>query len=219
MRTLAPLCACLVAFGLALAQGDEPVDHKIYGCPNESGETVYQEGPCDAPQPNRKKPEKVVEPKAATAKAASKAVAKAKPQATASKPMPAPKSQSRVSHASRKSSKSQAIRPVIDPSKFSADPKWGSPERTLKTFIAAMKTGDRPLARACLVAEALDDLGPQLETLPDDSLRSTVDRYTGFVMEGDLGPYWSIRALRGRQRPAWIFFERTADGNWKIAAI
>ena len=210
---------CLLASSLALAQEYEPVDHKIYGCPNESGETVYQEGPCDAPQPNRKKPAKAAEPKPAPAKAASKAVAKAPPKAGAAKPMPAPKTPPAASQASRKPAKSQAIRPVIDPSKFSADPKWGSPERTLKTFIAAMKTGDRPLARACLVSEALDDLGPQLESLPDASLRSTVDRYTGFVMEGDLGPYWSIRALRSGQRPAWIFFERTADGTWKIAAI
>jgi hypothetical protein len=219
MKTTAYLGTFLLASSLALAQGDEPVDHRIYGCPDASGETVYQEGPCDAPQPNRKKPEKAAEPKPAPAKAESKAIAKAAPKAAAPKPMPVPKSPPAVSQASRKSSKSQAIRPVIDPSKFSADPKWGSPERTLKTFIAAMKTGDRPLARACLVSEALDDLGPQLESLPDASLRSTVDRYTGFVMEGDLGPYWSIRALRGGQRPAWIFFERTADGTWKIAAI
>jgi hypothetical protein len=52
-----------------------------------------------------------------------------------------------------------------------------------------------------------------------DNLRKTVDAFTGYVPEGDLGPYWSIRAQRGGSRPKWIFFERTGSGDWKIAAM
>ena len=40
-----------------------------------------------------------------------------------------------------------------------------------------------------------------------------------FVYQGDLGPFWSIRALRAGMRPKWIFFERTGSGEWKIGAF
>lgn len=52
-----------------------------------------------------------------------------------------------------------------------------------------------------------------------DSLLETVTSFTGYISEGDLGPYWSIRALRPGTRPKWIFFERTISGEWKIVAF
>ena len=52
-----------------------------------------------------------------------------------------------------------------------------------------------------------------------EELRQTVSSFTGYVTEGDLGPFWSIRALRAGVRPKWIFFERTGSGAWKIGAI
>jgi hypothetical protein len=215
-RTLPiPILIAALAAGASFA---DPEDGRIHDCPDANGEIVYQLGPCDAPQPNRKPPPKV-EAKPVTAKPSKKS--KADPAtATAATRSSAPKPQQAVpASVSKRQKNSQAIKPVIDPRTFTADPNWGSPERTLKTYIAAMKAGDRKLARACLVAAALDDLGSRIETLPDNALRSAVEGYTGFVMEGDLGPYWSIRALRAGSRPAWIFFERTSDGTWKIAAI
>ncbi|HZT10982.1 MAG TPA: hypothetical protein VFB09_08125, partial [Actinomycetota bacterium] len=56
---------------------------------------------------------------------------------------------------------------------------------------------------------------------PDDldRMRATVDAFHGYVLEGEVGPYWSIRALRTRMRPKWIFFTRADDGTWRIAAL
>ena len=99
------------------------------------------------------------------------------------------------------------------------DARWATPEKTLKTFVGAVMAGDRALVLSCLTASALADLGPALEALPLEKLRETVSSFTGYVAEGDLGPFWSIRALRAGMRPKWIFFERTGAGEWKIAAI
>jgi len=99
------------------------------------------------------------------------------------------------------------------------DARWATPEKTLKTFVGAVTAGDRTLVLACLTSSALDDLGPDVESLPLEQLRETVSSFTGYVTEGDLGPFWSIRAKRGGLRPKWIFFERTGTGEWKIAAI
>jgi hypothetical protein len=99
------------------------------------------------------------------------------------------------------------------------DARWATPEKTLKTFVGAVKDGDRALVLSCLTSSALADLGPDLEALPLEKLRETVRSFTGYVAEGDLGPFWSIRALRKGMRPKWIFFERTGTGEWKIVGI
>jgi hypothetical protein len=105
------------------------------------------------------------------------------------------------------------------PLKGTVDARWATPEKTLKTFVGAVAAGDRTLVLACLTSSALADLGPDVEALPLEKLRETVNSFTGYVTEGDLGPFWSIRAKRGGLRPKWIFFERTGTGEWKIAAI
>jgi hypothetical protein len=99
------------------------------------------------------------------------------------------------------------------------DPRWATPEATLRTFIGAIDAGDRELAVSCLTSYALGDLGPDPGELPLDELKVTVAAFTGYVNEGDLGPYWSIRALRKGMKPKWIFFERTGAGEWKIGGI
>ena len=82
-----------------------------------------------------------------------------------------------------------------------------------------MTAGDRALVLACLTSSALAGLGPKVETIPMEKLREMVSSFTRYVAEGDLGPFWSIRAQRVGLRPKWIFFERTGTGEWKIAAI
>jgi len=95
-------------------------------------------------------------------------------------------------------------------------PASGAP---LKTFISAVTAGDREVALACLDAAALSDLGPDPSALPLAEVQATVRSFTGYVAEGDLGPFWAIRALRQGERPKWIFFERTGAGEWKIVGI
>ena len=206
MRTAWPLLVALVVAASPQVRAGDP-EEELHACRDASGDLVYQNDPCDE-APKRKappaaaksaKPAKVSKP----AKPTPEPQAKAQPVAIpASLPSPAPR------HGSTYLSK--PIRPVIDPSVFTADPRWGSPERTLKTFVGAMKGGDQALARACLAKDATDDL---------DRMRATVDAFNGYVLEGEVGPYWSIRALRPRMRPKWIFFTRAGDGTWRIAAL
>jgi hypothetical protein len=99
------------------------------------------------------------------------------------------------------------------------DARWTSPQRSLQTFVGAVKTGDRDLVLSCLTSSALADLGPDVDELPLRQLQATVGSFTGYVVEGDVGPYWSVRALREGSRPKWIFLERTGYGEWKIGAF
>jgi hypothetical protein len=98
-------------------------------------------------------------------------------------------------------------------------PSFISPEQTWRTFLAAIETGDRAAAADCLTPAALEKLGRDAESFPLEELRSMVDTITHIEDEGNLGPFWSISAARESRRPKWIFFERTADGEWKIAGI
>jgi hypothetical protein len=206
----------------AAARAADPTE-ELYACRDGEGTLVYQNDPCDATPP--RKPARPA-PSDAAVKSKPKAKAAAAAAKTpASSPVPATSVTTTTSTTTPPTKRhsgsfvAKPIRPIIDPSVFSADPKWGSPERTLHTFIGAMKGADRALARSCLMAGALADLGPQIDALPPESLRATVDAYTGFVLEGEVGPYWSIRALRPKTRPKWIFFSRSGDGTWKISAI
>ena len=109
--------------------------------------------------------------------------------------------------------------PEPPPSGHPVDARWATPQKTLDTFVGAVLAGDRALVLSCLTSSALADLGPDAEMLPLEKLRETVSSFTGYVVEGDLGPFWSIRALRSGLRPKWIFFERTGTGEWKIVGI
>jgi len=109
--------------------------------------------------------------------------------------------------------------PAPAPAGRPVDARWATPEKTLHTFVDAVNVGDSALILACLTSSALADLGPDVIALPLEKLRETVGSFTGYVSEGDLGPYWSIRALRAGTRPKWIFFEKTGNGTWKIGAF
>jgi hypothetical protein len=105
------------------------------------------------------------------------------------------------------------------PSRGTADSRWATPEKTLKTFVGAVTAGDRALILGCLTSGALADLGPDEQAIPLEKLKEMVNSFTAYVTEGDLGPFWSVRAKRSGQRPKWIFLERTETGEWKIASI
>jgi len=98
-------------------------------------------------------------------------------------------------------------------------PSFSSPETTWRTFIAAIEGGDRTVAGACLTPAALERIGPDAESIPLEDLRSMLSMFTRIENGGDLGPFWSIYGIRSNRRPKWIFFEQTANGEWKIAGI
>lgn len=202
MRLVGQVFVALLGAGLFLSgmAADEPP--RIYECRDQNGETVYQDEPCLADAPAAAKPNPP--PKA--------------------KPKPAPKPKPPSKPAPVKFVVPKVGRPDIPSlalpgSNRSVDARWLTPDSTLKTFVSAIEAGDRNEIVACLTASALADWGPEPEALPLDQLRKTVGAFTGYVTEGDMGPYWSIRALRAGSRPKWIFFERTGDGEWKIGAL
>jgi len=196
---------------------------KIYTCKDADGNTVYQDDPCSVVKPAAKPAaaKSAGKPKAETP-AKSKSTAAAKPAPPTPKPAPA----TAKPPVATRSSSGQKRRGVVLPSlKLPAPPsgtidsRWATPEATLRTFVSAVSSGDRTLAVSCLTSYALGDLGPAPDELPLEALQETVSSFTGYVAEGDLGPFWSIRALRDGQRPKWIFFERTGAGEWKIGGI
>jgi hypothetical protein len=98
-------------------------------------------------------------------------------------------------------------------------PSFTSPELTWRTFVAAVEGDDHAGAGACLTPAALEQLGPDADSIPLADLRSMLGRFTRIENGGDLGSFWSIYGVRANQRPKWIFFEQTDTGEWKIAGI
>ena len=191
----------------------------IYECTDADGQTVYQDDPCVDVAPPVAKPTKTPKPantpkpkKTPQPQATSKPAKATKPPAM-TKPEPAS-----IPWVARPT-KLPARRFDVPPASGPIDARMATPEETLRTFVSAVRAGDGTLVVSCLTSEALAGLGPEPEELPLEQLKETVKSFTGFVPEGDLGPYWSIRALRAGTRPKWILFERTGSGEWKIGWI
>jgi hypothetical protein len=202
------------AFGLLLTLGvlasptEEP---KIHECRDANGNVVYQDDPC--PETPRRKVAAPVpsKPPAATADPHAPAAVPSSPAA------------------------GRAVRPwewtVIEPARGGRPPiaarsaiqpptgRFASPEQTWRAFVAAIGSGDRTAAAACLTSSALARLGADAETFPIEKLRETVNTFTRIEIDGEVGPFWSIHASRPNMPPRWIFFERNGRGEWKIAAI
>lgn len=188
----------------------------IHECKDANGQLVYQDEPCLEAVPAPTKPVAKTTPKTQPKTSAKPARVAKSPKA----PKPAIAQPPEVHPENWVVTPPPAARHVEPaPTGRSNDGRLATPEKTLQTFVEAVKAGDRTLVLSCLTSSALADLGPDPPELPMEKLRETVDSFTGYVAEGDLGPFWSIRAQRGAERPKWIFFERTGSGDWKIAAI
>jgi hypothetical protein len=189
VASIATVCLACTAAFAAPSAADEG----IHACPDAAGNVVYQDGPCpDAP----------VAPRPARATAATSPPTRSAP-ARITAPPP----------------RARTVVPVAVPERFSADPLRGSPEKTWRTFLDAMRGGDRDGALSCLAASAKDAYLRRIRDLPKDRLHEVVDAYASYVLEGSAGPFWSIRVIRPGTRPKWILFEKEADGTWRIAAM
>ena len=185
------------AFGSLLALGalaSTPEEPKIHECTDAAGNVVYQDDPCpEAPPPAIATP--------APSKPRAPAVERRAPVRAA----PAP--------AASRAPRTREWKVVATGARFA------SPEDTWRDFVAAIGSGDRAAAAACLTPSALRGLGADARSLPLEALRETVGAFTRIEVDGEAGPFWAIRASRPSARPRWIFFERTERGEWKIAAI
>jgi hypothetical protein len=193
MRWISPM---LLVFGVAAVAAAEDEEHKIYTCPDATGELIYQDDPCVVPKP-----------------------AKQRPAASAPAPAPPPKARAASRPVSAppaaRASAPYRFKPTITPPPLKNVP-W---EPTWRAFVDAMSQGDRAGAVRCLTSRALTEVGPRIQAADPDALRAMFGAFDRVVVEGDVGPYWSIRVLRAGARPKWVFFERTPRGEWKIAAI
>ena len=163
------LLTCCAASALMAVSTAAEEPSKIYACKDARGNVVYQGEPCVEPPPATSPA-----PAAPTPPAKPKPYAMGKPSASSQPP----------------------AKPHPPAKKAPPPPNGAAQESVVRAFVSAVKTGDRSAALSCLTSTALAQLGPSAEALPIDALRKTVDAFTGYVSEGDLGPYWSIRALR-----------------------
>jgi len=191
----------LLVLGLAtlVAAEDEPKNDepKIYNCTDATGALLFQDEPCEVTKA-RPAPKAVPAPAVAPkARPASRAIA--------SVPASHPPTMYRFAPGSEKP-------PVPKLTNVPWEPTW-------RAFVDALSQGDRPAALRCLTSQALTDLGPRIQAADAEALKGMVAPFDRVVVEGDVGPYWSIRVLRAGARPKWVFFERTPRGEWKIAAI
>jgi hypothetical protein len=185
-------------------------EEEIHACLDENGNIVYQNDSC--PEiPEKKAAPSAPVPKRATPTAPSTV------RPTQSSWQKVPPRRRALPVPERRIAK-QTFPTSLDGA-AQADPSFASPGQTWRTFLAAIESGDRSAAVACLTPAALERLGPDAESFPLGELRETVRAFIRIEDEGDTGPFWSIYGVRATQRPKWIFFERTDDGKWKIASI
>lgn len=195
----AALVLGLSMFPVFAAEEESYDPNETFTCTAADGTVSLQQEPCEEAKPAKKK----------AASAGEKANTKSKEAKPA--PTPAKTKAKGVTYILREG----ATAPAITPPPLKNVP-W---EPTWKAFVEAMHGGDGPGALRCLTSRALKEMGPRIESSAPEALKEMLGPFDKVVVEGDVGPYWSIRVLRAGARPRWVFFERTARGEWKIAAI
>jgi hypothetical protein len=224
----AVLGAALALVGSVPASSD---DGEIFTCYDENGVPSFQDDPCPAPVPPAATPpveavpaESVRTPPAAAAKPPARTVPKARtpappralarPPAAPTRPAPewmlVPRAETMPPIGTRDLG-TQTFPTRLDG--VPATASFASPERTWRSFLAAIESDDRERATACLMPAAREAL------VPLEDLRLLLESFDRIDDGGDLGPYWSIHGVRDKQRPKWILFEETSTGEWKIAGI
>ena len=177
------------------AEEEEYDPNELFTCTAADGTVSLQQEPCEVPKPPPKK--------------RTEAAPKSNTKGTA--PAPALPKAKGVTYVLRESA---------TPNPTVAPPLKNVPwEPTWKAFVEAMNQGDGESALRCLTSRALREMGPRIQSSAPEALKEMLGPFDRVVVEGDVGPYWSIRVLRSGARPKWVFFERTARGEWKIAAI
>ena len=208
----------LIAVGSVLTFGwtASRADDKIHACKDANGNVIYQDDPCTGnPGRNVAAPSGAgpvrTKPMMSTTEHRTNIPVKRVPPAGRAHP---PQERGIVEQTG-----ADQFPTNLDGAAHPPNVRFASPEQTWQAFLAAIRIGDRAAALACFTPSALTQFGPHAESFPLEELRETVSTFTRIEVEGDVGPFWSIRALRPHRRPKWIFFERTDRGEWKIAAI
>ena len=216
--------------GLAASKKDE-----VYSCRDVDGNIILQTDPCPKPIDTETRPgppapvrPSIPAPQQPAARPSVPPVSRAPVRFGTTAPPPPRRSTSGWTVIPRSRSTPPAPRRALGKQSFPTSlagvprptsPSFASPELTWRTFVAAIEGGDRTAAGACLTPAALEKLGPDVESIPLEDLRTMLSLFTRNENGGDHDPFWSIYGVRANQRPKWIFFEQTASGEWKIAGI
>jgi hypothetical protein len=205
--------AFVLAAALVTPAPPEPDPPKIHACTLADGGVVYTSDSCEELAPPRKARAAVPAPKTVAPKPAV-APTPASPKPAAPRWIPL-----------KPATAPTVVLPLEDDEEEipeppgPADPRLGSPQLTWKTFLGAMRSGDRALASACLTSSALTEHGPTLASLPLESLRLRADALPEIKLGGMAGPFRVATSRGSGDRPKWIFFEKNRKGEWRIAAL
>jgi len=99
------------------------------------------------------------------------------------------------------------------------DSRFSSPDRTWQTFLRALEGANRDLAVSCLTSSALSEHEPFLRTQPREKLWKISSEFTVLEFKDDFGPFKIAVAPTPGGGERRIYFERIADGEWKIAKL
>jgi hypothetical protein len=100
-----------------------------------------------------------------------------------------------------------------------ADPRLATPESTWRTFVAALRAGDRNAALAVMSDATRERQRRRFEEQSPEALRKVGNSFDGLEFKPSLGPFQVAVASRRDGEPATIFFERSWNGDWRIASI
>jgi len=100
------------------------------------------------------------------------------------------------------------------------DARFRTPERTFSAFVAALRSGDRDAALACLGDLVDEDKRTELANQPAEKLRDVGNSFAGtLVLKEMLGSLQTAAARRRDGTDYTLFFARAPNGDWKLAGI
>lgn len=96
------------------------------------------------------------------------------------------------------------------------DSRFSSYEKTLDTFLTALRSANRKLALSCLTSSARDNFKPMIETISEQELAAMGSSIKGTHITMDLGAIVEIGVVRNDGRAGSITL-RDVSGEWKIS--
>ena len=181
---------------------------EVFECTDAQGNKLYQDSPC---------PRKPSQPSTTPAKTPDlprnkrQTLSKAKPRASqldgggVLQDMAVPRRDVLLTEGEKEG------RPV--------DSRFSLAERTWQTFLRALEGANTDLAVSCLTSSARSEHESALRTQPREKLWKLADELSDLEFREDFGPYkMGVAPMTGGGEHR-IYFQRTANGEWKIAAL
>lgn len=100
-----------------------------------------------------------------------------------------------------------------------ADPRLATPRGTWQTFVAALQAGDLNGALATMNDTTRERQRRRFEEQSAQALRDTGNAFAGLEFKSPLGPFQVAVASRRGGGTVTVFFERSWNGDWRIASI